>query len=376
MKLLQNGVIITATGEKIEGDILIDEEGKIATIGVGGFNGKREVIDLQGQYVYPGLIDAHTHIGLMEEGIAFEGEDINEYYDPVTPHARALDGIYPFDVAFTEAYREGVLAVGVLPGSSNPIGGTGYALSTWGKTVDQMAFGPCGVKIAFGENPKKNYAYQKRVPATRMGTAMLIRENLLYAKEYLLKKEKGDKVELDLKKEALLPVLKRQIPLRAHAHRADDIMTAVRIARELEVDLVIEHCTEGHLIIEELKEAGVPLVVGPTLTGRSKYELKELGWETPLKLFEAGLKIAIMTDHPVVPLKYLRLLGFLLQNYGLKEKEILPLFTKNPAEILKINTFVGDIKKGLWANLLVTERPLFSLGKISMVFIKGEKIVG
>ena len=376
MKLLQNGIFITAAGEEIKGDILIDEEGKIASVGVEDFKGTVEVVDLQGQYVYPGLIDAHTHIGLMEEGIDFEGEDINEYYDPVTPHARALDGIYPFDIAFRDAYQEGVLAAGVLPGSSNPIGGTGYAVSTYGTTVDRMSFGPCGVKIAFGENPKKNYAGQKRVPATRMGTAMLIRENLLYAKEYLLKKEKGEKVEFDLKKEALIPVLKRQIPLRAHAHRADDIMTAVRIARELEVDLVVEHCTEGHLITEDLIDAGVPLVVGPTLTGRSKYELKELGWETPIKLLRAGLKFAIMTDHPVIPLKYLRLLGFLLQNYGLKEKEILPLFTINPAEILKIDNFIGDIKKGLWANLLVTEKPLFSLGKISQIFFKGKKIVG
>jgi len=376
MKLLQNGIFITAAGEEIKGDILIDEEGKIASVGVEDFKGTVEVVDLQGQYVYPGLIDAHTHIGLMEEGIDFEGEDINEYYDPVTPHARALDGIYPFDIAFRDSYQEGVLAAGVLPGSSNPIGGTGYAVSTYGTTVDRMSFGPCGVKIAFGENPKKNYAGQKRVPATRMGTAMLIRENLLYAKEYLLKKEKGEKVEFDLKKEALIPVLKRQIPLRAHAHRADDIMTAVRIARELEVDLVVEHCTEGHLITEDLIDAGVPLVVGPTLTGRSKYELKELGWETPIKLLRAGLKLAIMTDHPVIPLKYLRLLGFLLQNYGLKEKEILPLFTINPAEILKIDNFIGDIKKGLWANLLVTEKPLFSLGKISQIFFKGKKIVG
>ncbi|ABB14395.1 amidohydrolase [Carboxydothermus hydrogenoformans] len=376
MKVLKNGVIVLASGEQLKGDLLIDDEGKIVKIGEEIFIDGGEVIDLKGQYVYPGLIDAHTHIGLMEEGIDFVGEDINEYYDPVTPQARAIDGIYPFDVAFREAYQEGVLAVGVLPGSSNPVGGTGYALSTRGKTVDRMAFGPCGLKIAFGENPKKNYAGQKRLPATRMGTAMLIRENLLYAREYLRKKEKGEKVEFDLKKEAFIPVLKREIPLRAHAHRADDIMTAIRIAREVEVDVVIEHCTEGHLIIEELKEARVPVVVGPTLTGRSKYELRELGWETPVNLIKAGVKTAIMTDHPVIPLKYLRLLGFLLQNYGLTEKEILPLFTKNPAEILQINSFVGDIKPNLWANLIVTEKPLFALGKISMVFFKGEKIVG
>ena len=376
MKVLKNGVIVFASGEQLKADLLIDDEGKIVEIGAGVFADVEEVIDLKGQYVYPALIDAHTHIGLMEEGIDFVGEDINEYYDPVTPHARAIDGIYPFDVAFREAYQEGVLAVGVLPGSSNPVGGTGYSLSTWGKIVDRMVFGPCGLKIAFGENPKKNYAGQKRLPATRMGTAMLIRENLLYAREYLRKKEKGEKVEFDLKKEAFIPVLKREIPLRAHAHRADDIMTAIRIAREVEVDLVIEHCTEGHLIIEELKEARVPVVVGPTLTGRSKYELRELGWETPVNLITAGIKTAIMTDHPVIPLKYLRLLGFLLQNCGLTEKEILPLFTKNPAEILQINSFVGDVQPNLWANLIVTEKPLFYLGKISMVFFKGEKIVG
>ena len=275
---IKNGQIKTMTGREFAGNILIEGTKITALEETSEVEVPSDaiVIDALGCLVLPGFIDAHCHVGIGEEIYRWEGEDFNEMSDPVTPDMRAIDGINPEDEGFRDARLGGVTAVFTGPGSGNVIGGTGVVMKTAGIIVDKMIVrDPAGLKVAFGENPKMVYGEQKKMPMTRMGTAALLRQALVDAQVYRDKLEEGktdpDKIpERDLGLEALLLVINRKIPLRAHAHRADDIMTAIRIAREFEVDLVIEHCTEGHKIAKELAEMGYPAVVGPLLTNRSK----------------------------------------------------------------------------------------------------------
>lgn len=292
---IQNGKIKTMAGREFVGGVLI-EGTKITALGETmdiDVPADALVIDAVGCLVLPGFIDAHCHVGIGEEIYRWEGEDFNEMTDPVTPDMRAIDGINPEDEGFRDARLGGVTAVFTGPGSANVIGGTGVVMKTAGKIVDKMIVrDPAGLKVAFGENPKSVYGEQKKMPMTRMGTAALLRQALVDAQVYRDKLEEGktdsDKIpERDLGLETLVRVINREIPLRAHAHRADDIMTAIRIAQEFEVDLVIEHCTEGHKIAEELAELGYPAVVGPLLTNRAKVELKDKSFKTPGILKEA-----------------------------------------------------------------------------------------
>ena len=370
MILIKNGYIYTMAGQIIEnGSILIDGD-KIVEVGkdiVAPLDA--EVIDAGGRMVLPGFIDGHSHLGMWEEGMGFEGSDGNEMVDPVTPHLRAIDAINPMDEGFKDAYKAGVTTVVTGPGSANVIGGLTTAIKTYGKRVDDMIVkDPVAMKVAFGENPKRVYDSQKKSPTTRMATAAILRESLFKAKIYLEKKEraKGDPDKMpdfDIKMEALAMVLKREIPLKAHAHRADDIFTALRIAREFNVDITLEHCTEGHLIADYLAEEGKGALVGPTLSNRSKIELRNLSFETPGILNKKGVKVGIITDAPVIPQQYLPLCAGLAVKSGMDEMEALKAITIYPAEIVGIADRVGSIEAGKDADIVIFDgNPIKDLG--------------
>lgn len=377
--LIYNGQIKTMAGQEFLGSILV-EGSKITALGE-----ELEIpegallIDARGGLVLPGFIDAHCHVGIGEEIYRLEGDDINEMTEPVTPELRAIDGINPEDEGFRDARQGGITTVFTGPGSGNVIGGTGVVMKTAGKIVDRMILRePAGLKIAFGENPKTVYGEQKKMPMTRMGTAGLLRQALVDARTYLDKLELGkndpDKLpERDLGMETLGRVLRKEIPLRAHAHRADDIMTAIRIAREFDVDLVIEHCTEGHKIAPELAEYDYPAVVGPSLINRAKVELKDKTFKTPGVLAKAGVKVALMTDHSVTPIEQLPLCAAMAVKEGMDEEEALKAITLNPAEILGVADRVGSLEAGKDADIVVwTEHPFNLQARPAYVMINGE----
>ena len=367
MLLIYNGKIVTMSEADYEnGYVLIDND-KIIAVGQDVSEVKEQLtpdvkkIDANGGYVLPGLIDPHSHIGMWEDAVGFEGDDGNESTDPVTPQLRAIDAVYHADRSFSEAYESGVTTVVTGPGSANVIGGQFAAMKTYGRCVDEMVIKhPVAMKVAFGENPKTVYNEKHQAPMTRMATAAILRENLFKAKEYKelwedYKKdpEEYDKPEFDFKMETLLLVLNKKIPLKAHAHRADDIITAIRIAKEFDVDITLDHCTEGYLIKDILAEAGLPVIIGPMLTDRSKIELRNQNLKTPGILSKAGLKVAIMTDHPCVPEHHLCLCAAIAVREGMTEKEALKAITINAAEITGISDRVGSIEKGKDADIVI-----------------------
>jgi imidazolonepropionase-like amidohydrolase len=380
MLAIVNGKVYNMAGEVIDKGTVLMEDGKIQGVGRElAIPEDGKVVDAKGNFIFPGFIDAHSHIGIFEEAVGEIGEEGNEWTDPVTPQLRALDAINPADKAFEDAVIGGVTCAFTGPGSANVIGGQSIAMKTYGKVIDHMVVKePAGLKIAFGENPKRVYGEQKKMPATRMATAALLREALVNAQNYKVKLEKSspdkDKtVERDLKMEVLCDVLDKKLPLRAHAHRADDIMTAVRIAKEFDVDMVIEHCTEGHLIADELAELDIPAVVGPSFSSRSKVELKNLSFITPGILAAKGVKVAIMTDHPVIPIQYLPVCAALAVREGMKEEDALAAITINAAEILGIADRLGSLEKGKDADVVVWNgHPLDIKSKPSCVVINGE----
>ncbi|MEA4901813.1 amidohydrolase [Desulfitobacterium sp.] len=376
---IRNGRIKTMAGREFIGSIWI-EAGKIKALGEKiEVPADINVIEADGKWVLPGFIDAHTHVGIGEEIYQTEGDDLNEMTDPLTPELRAIDGINPEDEGFRDARLGGVTTVFSTPGSGNVIGGTGVVLKTVGNIVDRMIIRePAGLKVAFGENPKTVYGEQKKMPMTRMGTAGLLRQALVDAQVYLEKLEDGKKdpekkPERDLGLENIARVLKREIPLRAHAHRADDIMTAIRIAREFKVDLVIEHCTEGHKIAEELVEYGYPAAVGPAMVNRAKVELKEKSFKTPGILARAGVKVAIITDHSVTPIERLPLCAALAVKDGMDPEDALKAITINPAEILGVADRVGSLEVGKDADMVIwSDHPLTLQAQPEIVIINGQ----
>jgi len=387
MLLIRNGKILTMTGTDYDNGYVLIDKGKIIEVGEGkkSFRGKKdlEIIDAEGKYVLPGFIDAHCHIGMWEDAVGFEGEDGNEMTDPVTPHLRAIDGVYYLDRCFREALENGVTTVVTGPGSANVIGGQFAALKTFGRRIEEMIIKePVAIKVAFGENPKTVYNERKQAPSTRMATAAILRENLMKAKEYMQlwdeynkDKENADKPEYDIKMEALLKVLRKEIPIKAHAHRADDILTAIRIAKEFDVRITIEHCTEGHLIKDILLEEGVSAIVGPMLTDRSKVELRNMSVKAPGILSKAGVKTAIMTDHPCVPIQYLSLCAALAVREGMDEKEALKAITINAAELTEIEERVGSIEKGKDADIIIMDgHPLEFKTRVVTTIINGQVV--
>ncbi len=373
MKALINGLVYPVTSPNFEGSVLI-ENGKIVDLGPDlEVPEKADIIDLEGMTVIPGLIDAHCHVGILEEGEGWEGNDVNEAYDPVTPQLRALDGINPDGIALKEAVRAGVTSIGVGPGSANPIGGKFTAVKTSGsKVIDDLVIRePIGLKMATGENPKRVYKEQKKVPSTRMSTAALIREKLFEAKEYM----KKDGEEKDFKLEALIPLLKNELPGRIHAHRADDIASAIRIAEEFDFELILEHCTEGHKIADYIAEKDIPVVFGPGLAAKSKRENRERNFKTPGVLSKKGVKVAIMTDSPVIPIKYLPLMAGYSVKEGMEREEALKAITIYAAEICGIDDRVGSLEKGKDADIVVMDGdPLELKSRISKVFVDGQEV--
>ncbi|GAA6426518.1 amidohydrolase [Dielma fastidiosa] len=377
MLLIKNGMIYTMGKAGIlQGDILIDN-GKIKAVGKDLAVDAKQVIDASGFNIYPGLIEAHCHLGLHESSIQFEGNDVNESTDPITPQLRAIDGINPMDETVRLACSHGVTSVCAGPGSANVIGGTFTTYKTNGTCIDKMIIKDnVAMKVAFGENPKR--VYQNSKIKTRMQTAAYLRETLLKTKEYLAKKEAaGDDISkrpaLDMKLEAMIPVIQKKMPLKIHAHRADDILTALRIVKEFDLNCTLDHCTEGHLILDEVKASGFPALVGPSLGNKSKFELKEKSFNTPGILNKAGVKIAIITDSPVIPQEYLSLCAALAVKHGLDEMEALKAVTINPAEILGIADRVGSLENGKDADLIFVKGSLLSYeAEVMKTMINGE----
>lgn len=382
--LLINARIFTMEDTIIDCGYIQIRDGKIAAVGfMEQAPSDEEILDLQGKTLYPGFIDAHCHMGMAEEGLDFEGDDLNEMTDPVTPQLRALDAINPNNKSFPEAVDAGITTVVTGPGSANAISGQFLAMKTYGKRVDKMLLRePVAMKFALGENPKKVYNDKSEMPMTRMATAALIREELSKAQRYLedIQKaeddpEENDPPEFDAKKEALLPVLERKIKAHFHCHRCDDIFTAVRLAEEFELDYVLIHCTEGHLIADELKEIGAPIVNGPLMCCRTKPELLNASDRTPGILSREGLQVAICTDYNVIPIWMLPITAGYAVREGMDYMEALKAITINPAKICGMEDRVGSLAVGKDADILVySEEPLTLSAKPEMVFIDGKQV--
>jgi imidazolonepropionase-like amidohydrolase len=370
MILIKNANIHTMAVENYENGMILVDHGKIIAIGTDVRPpGNAEIIDANGGFVMPGMIDAHCHLGMWEDGMGFEGADGNEAVDPVTPHLRAIDAINPRDICFKDALQAGITTVATGPGSANVIGGQFAVIKTYGDRIDDMVVNDClAMKVAFGENPKRVYHAQKKSPSTRIKAKM-------YIEKQNKATESPDKApEFDIKMEAMAKVIRKEIPLKAHAHRADDILTALRIAKEFDINITLDHCTEGHLIIDYLKE-GIQkgIILGPALSNRSKVELQNLTFETPGILSKAGLKVAIMTDHPVIPLQYLPVCAGIAAREGMDEEEALKAITINAAEILGIEDKVGSLEIGKDADIVIYSGHPFDLrSKVEFVMVNGE----
>lgn len=373
MLLIQNGTLHTMEEDKpIKADMLI-RDGKIAKIGQGIQPEKDvEIINAEGLHVYPGFIDAHSHIGIAEEQTTAQTDYSNEGTNPVTPFIRAIDGINPMDSAFHNALATGVTGVMVGPGSSNPIGGQFAFIKTYGRCVEEMVvLAPAAIKIALGENPMSTYGLSGTMPATRMGIASVIREELFRAQQYL---QNGDE-EKDYRLECYRELFAGKIPLKAHVHRTDDIFTAIRIAKEFGLELTLDHCTEGHLIAQEIAESGFPAIVGPSLASRTKEEVAYSDFKTPGILHKAGVSVALTTDHPVSRIQYLPLCAALAAKEGLGEQEALRAITIDAAKICRVSNRLGSLKEGKDADLAIFDgNPLEISSSVRMTIINGKVV--
>ena len=371
--LFKNATIYTMEQDPFVGDFKIDK-GVFTQIGTNlTANEGEDVQDLNGLYVFPGLVESHCHLGMEETAIRFEGDDVNEITDPITPNMRGIDGCNPMDETIESALKGGVTTVAAGPGSANVIGGTFFAYKTKGNCIDEMSIqNPLAMKAAFGENPKR--CYQGKKIDTRMQISALLRETLEKTKEYMEKKELGKDVAYDQKLEAMIPVVKREIPLKCHCHRADDILTVIRIAKEYDIKVTLDHVTDARCIIPQIKESGFPCICGPALTHKSKFELANMSFETPNELYKAGILFSIITDSPVVPQQYLSLSAALAAKAGLPEYEAIKAITINPAKILGLDNRVGSIKEGKDADFVIcTKNILDTTNEIKDVYVDGKK---
>lgn len=377
--IIKNGTLFDAVNPTpYTADIAV-RGGKIVAIGehLAAEPGE-EILEAAGKNIYPGLIDAHSHLGLDNYGMGWEGQDYNEMGDILSPQLRGIDGFNPQDRAIRMALEGGVTCVGTGPGSANVLGGTFFAVKTSGSCVDRMVLRDAvAMKCAFGENPKR--CYRDKGNSARMTTAARLREMLFKAREYLAAKETADSSKaprFDMKLEALLPVIRGEMPLKAHAHRADDICTAIRIAKEFGVKMTLEHCTEGHLIPDEVKASGFPVAVGPTLTNASKIELTNKSFETPGILDRAGVPVSIITDAPVIPQHYLSLCAGLAVKAGMNPFSALKAITIHPARHLGVADRVGSIEVGKDADIVITDGCIMESGtSVLTVLLNGEIVV-
>ncbi len=357
--IIKNGVIL------VEGDI-IKEVGKDVAIPPSS-----TVIEATRSFVTPGFIDAHTHVGIAEEIFRIEGDDINETTDPLTPHLQALDGVNLKDLAFDDAIRGGVTRLMVHPGSANIIGGQSVLLKSWAPSFPEMVYRhPWGLKAALGENPKRVYGNQNKTPKTRMASAALLRESLFTALRNSEKKELKPKDEF--RQEALIKVIRREMPLWLHVHRADDILTALRIKDEFNIDMVLQHGTEAHLVADEIARRGVSICLGPLLVNRAKVEMKEVSFSNVALLHQAGVDLCLITDHPVVPIQYLRVCAALAMREGLEEEVAIKALTLGPARILGVDQELGSIEPGKKADIIIFDgHPLDVKSEVKQVLVDG-----
>jgi imidazolonepropionase-like amidohydrolase len=375
-KFQQLGSMMIEDGRITDVTLASSKAKKAKVVGKTKKEAELKTIDASERYILPGFIDAHTHLSLEEEGIGWFDNDLNESFGLATPHIRVIDAIKMRDQSFRDGRRGGVTTCMITPGSANPIGGQTCIVKLHGKTVEEAVIREiAGMKFAYGENPKRTYGEQKQFPCTRMGTAAVIREWLMKGQDYAKKKKSKDFKERDIKLEALVPLLEGKIQARAHAHSADDIITAYRIAQEFNLDQVIDHCTEGHLIAKELGKWKARAVVGPTLSCRCKPELKNKSFETVKTLLDEGCVVAITTDHPVVPIEALSVCASMCVRYGLDEERAIKAITEYPALILGLDKKLGKIETGFDADVVIWNgHPLDSRSKPDQVFINGHII--
>ena len=380
MIAITGGHIVPIDGDPIDNGTIVLTDGTITAVEGPGYAppAGAEIVDASGKWVLPGFIDAHVHLGVHEEGEGWAGEDVNEMTSPVTAQVRALDAINPAEEGFRDAIAGGVLTVNVNPGSGNPVGGQTVAIHCWGRTVDDMVLrSPSGMKSALGENPKRVYGERKETPSTRLGTAAVIRSALVDTANYVAKSAAPDEepAERDLKLEALARVLKGEIPWRQHCHRADDIATALRIADEFGYRLVIDHGTEAHLVADKIAAAGVPVLIGPLFTSRSKVEVRNRSLANPGRLAAAGVEISIITDHPVVPIDFLVYQAALAVKEGLDPVTALRAITINPARVLGVEDRLGSLAPGKDADVVVwSGDPLDVMSRAEIAYQSGREI--
>jgi imidazolonepropionase-like amidohydrolase len=379
MLLIKNGRVFTMEGPPQDNCDVLIRDGKITQIGTNLTAEGAETIDATGKSVYPGLIDAHTHLGLSGASVRWEGADHNETSDPVTPHLRTIDGINPFDETFADTIQMGVTCVGTSPGSANVIGGQLTAMKTGGSYVtDNLVLrAPMAIKCALGENPKNAHGQSKKAaPMTRMATAALFRETFIKAKEYLAKKENSPedkKPDYNMKYEALIPVIKKEIPVHIHAHQANDILTAIRMKEELDIRMVLIHASDGHLIADAIKASGCPAIIGPTLTHKSKPEVKNKTWETSNILLKAGILTCITTDHPVIPLQHLNLCAALAVQAGMDRREAMKCITIYAARVMNLEDRVGSLAAGKDGDISIWDgSPLDATSHVTHTVIEGK----
>jgi imidazolonepropionase-like amidohydrolase len=378
---ITGGRVVPVVGEPIESGTVVLTDGTITAVEGPGYAppADAEVVDASGKWVLPGFVDAHVHLGVSEEAEGWAGSDSNERTAPVTAQVRALDAINPAETGFRDAIAGGVLTVNVNPGSANAIGGQTAAIRCWGRTVEDMVLrSPSGMKSALGENPKRVYGERKEMPSTRLGTAAVIRSALVDAANYLHKQESAERpgeTPRDLKLEALGRVLRGEIPWRQHCHRADDIATALRIAEEFGYKLVIDHGTEAHLMADKIAAAGVPVLIGPLLTSRSKVELRNRSLANPGKLAAAGIEISIITDHPVVPIHFLIHQATLAVKEGLDPITALRAITINPARVIGVDDRLGSLTVGKDADVVIwSGDPLDVMSRAEIAYQAGREI--
>lgn len=372
-----NAHVVPVEAEPFLGTVIVDE-GKISALGSDlEVPDGAEIIDAQGQWVLPGFIDAHAHLGVWEEGEGWAGQDTNEMTNPVMAAARALDAINPREIGFNDALAGGITSVNINPGSGNPIGGLAVAMKTSGNVVDDMVMrSPSGLKAALGENPKRVYGEQQKTPSTRLGVALTIREAFTKARTYAAKKESDPEgTDVDLVNEALGRVLAREIPWRQHCHRADDIATAMRIADEFGYDLVLDHGTESYLLADKIAAANIPVLYGPMIVSRSKVEVRDRSAKAPGILEAAGVEVSIITDHPVVPIEFLVTQAALAVKEGMSREGALRAITINPAKVLGVDSRVGSLAVGKDADVAIwSGDPLDFASRATQVWVDGHEV--